>query len=315
MKVSRMNLEQIKSFISVAKTGNYSAAAKERYISQPGISNQIKTLEKELGVPLFVRNQKNTSLTEQGRKLLKYANQLVATEKDMLNSIQNTSEGYYGMVDIVAPWLTIEKLLDDFFVDAIRQTGRDVICRVYQKEDTEIPHMILSGEAEFGIANQVISQKNLAYEEAYTEEIVLITPNQDKYRDLSPDALRDLLITEGHIRYDFGNGNDFLWNDFFGKIIGTDLHNIKTVANTSRYTQQLAAVEAGLGIGFISTSCMQKEWKEGRILAYRCKGLLEKTHYVIYDKQRVENSEILLRLKDLLVQSLRESTEYPELSF
>lgn len=310
-----MNLEQIKSFISLAKTGNYSAAAKERFITQPGLSSQIRALENELGVSLVVRIQKNISLTEQGKIFLKYANQMAATEKDLLNNLENANAGYYGMIDIVAPWLTIEKLLDDFFAEAIRQTENDAICRVYQREDTDIPQMILSGEAEFGVANHVISHKSLTYEKAYTEEIVLITPNREKYRNLSPEELRTLLLTEGHIRYDFGGGNDFLWNDFFGKIIGLDLHNIKTVANTSRYTQQLAAVEAGLGIGFISTSCMQKEWKEGRILAYRCKGLLEKTHYVIYEKNRVESSEILLRTKNLLLQFLRDSTKYPELSF
>lgn len=310
-----MNLEQIKSFVSVAKTGNYSAAAKERYISQPAISNQIKALEDELEVKLFVRNQKNVTLTEQGRKFQKYANQMLATEKDMLNSLKNTEEGCYGMLDIVGPWLTVNKLMDEFFVEAIRQKGKEVICRVYQREDVDIPNMVMSGEIELGIANHVVAQKNLVYEKAYTEEIVLITPNQKKYRNLSPERLRDLLLKEGHIRYDFGSGNDFLWNDFFGKVIGRDLHNIRTVANTSHFTHQLAAVEAGLGIGFISTSCMQKEWKEGRVLAYRCKGLLEKPHYVIYDKKRVENSEVLKYIKDLLVESLRKSTEYPELSF
>ena len=310
-----MNLEQIKSFVSVAKTGNYSAAAKERYISQPAISNQIKALEEELEVKLFVRNQKNVTLTEQGRKFQKYANQMLATEKDMLNCIKNTDKEYYGMLDIVAPWLTITKLLDDFFVEAVRKRGKEAVCRVYQQEDEDIPKMVMNGDIDLGVANHVINHKNLVYEKAYTEEIVLITPNQEKYRNLLPEQLRDLLLEEGHIRYDFGTGNDFLWNDFFGKVLGRDLHNIKTVANTCQFTHQLAAVEAGMGIGFISTSCMQKEWKAGKVLAYRCKELFQKPHYVIYDKKRVENSEVLKDIKDLLVESLRKSTEYPESSF
>lgn len=310
-----MNLEQIKSFVSVAKTGNYSAAAKERFISQPAISNQIKKLEDELGVKLFICDQKTVTLTEQGRKFRKYANQMLAAEKDMLNSIKSAEDGHYGMMDIVAPWLTMDKLMDDFFIEAIREKGQDVIYRVYQREDTDIPQMVANGEVEIGIANHVINNKNLVYEKAFTEEIVLITPNQKKYRNLSPEQLRELLLKEGHIRYDFGGGNDFLWNDFFGKVIGKDLHNIKTIANTSKYTHQLAAIEPGLGIGFISTSCMQKEWKEGRILAYRCKGLLEKAHYVIYNKERVESSELIRYTKDLLIKKLGESVKYPEESF
>lgn len=310
-----MNLEQIKSFLSVANTGSYSAAAKERFLSQPAISNQMKMLEDELGVKLFLRNLKNVTLTEQGYKLKKYANQMVATEKDMINSMKGTESEHYGMMDIVGPWLTIDQLMDDFFAEAIEERGKEVIYRVYQREDVDIPQMVANGEIEIGIANYVIPNKNLVYEKGFTEEIVLITPNKEKYRHLNPEQLRELLLTEGHVRYDFGGGNDFLWNDFFGKVVGRDLHNIKTVANTSRYTHQLAAVEAGLGIGFISTSCMQKEWLEGRVLAYRCKGLLEKTHYVIYDKARAESSELIRYTKDLLVRKLNECTRYPEESF
>lgn len=310
-----MNLEQMKSFLSVANTGSYSAAAKERFLSQPAISNQMKMLEEELGVKLFLRNLKNVTLTEQGYKFKKYANQMIATEKDMLNSLKEPEAEHYGMMDIVAPWLTCTKLMDDFFAEAIKQRGKEVVYRVYQREDTDIPQMVANGEIEIGIANYMIPNKNLVYEKGFTEEIVLITPNEERYRHLNPEQLRELLLTEGHIRYDFGGGNDFLWNDFFGKVVGRDLHNIKTVANTAQYSQQLAAVEAGLGIGFISTSCMQKEWRSGRVLAYRCKGLLEKTHYVIYDKARAECSELLRHTKDLLIEKLRESTKYPEESF
>lgn len=310
-----MNLEQIKSFVSVAETGSYTASTQERYVSQPAISSQIKSLEKELGVTLFRRANNKTVLTEQGQGLLQYAYQLLSVEGDMMASAKRFNEGYPGLLGIVAPWLTISKLMDDFFVEAIKLGKGSTICRVYQKEDADIPNSVLYGEAALGVANRVVENPNLAYEEAYTEEIVLITPNEEKYRDLTPAQLRELVLTEGHIRYDFGNGNDFLTNDFFGKVIGDDLHNIKTVANTSRYNMELAAVEAGLGIGFISTSCMQREWREGRVLAYRCKGLLHKTHYVVYDKKRIQNSKVLQDMKDLLVRCLKSSTQYPELSF
>ena len=199
-----MNLEQVKSFISIANTGSYSAAAKERFLSQPAISNQMKMLEDELDVKLFVRNQKNVMLTEQGRKFQKYANQMIATEKDMMRSIKNTDAAHYGMMDIVGPWLTVNKLMDRFFAEAISEKGNEVIYRVYQRDDTDIPRMVANGEIEIGIANHVVNNKNLVYEKAFVEEIVLITPNQEKYKNLNPEQLRELLLTEGHIRYDWG---------------------------------------------------------------------------------------------------------------
>lgn len=310
-----MNFDQLKTFISVANTGSYSLAAKQRFVSQPAISNQMKTLEEELDTTLFIRNQKNLSLTEKGQMFYKYATQLTAMEKDALNSIKGTQGLHYGMLDIGAPYLTMYELLDNFFVKCIQQYGKKVTLRVLQREDTDIPQMVLNGELEIGVCNHMLEYKNLVYEKAFVEEIALITPNAEKYRNLDKKQLRALLLKEKHIRYDFGSGSDFLWNDFFGKIIGEELHNIRTGARTSQYTHQLAAVESGLGIGFISNICMQKKWREGKILAYRCKGLLEKPHYVVYEKERASSSGLIRSVKELLRQELNKSIKNPEESF
>lgn len=310
-----MNFDQLKSFVSVANTGSYSQAAKEQFISQPAISGQMKSLEEELGGTLFLKNGKKVGLSDKGREFYKYAMQMLSLEKDMLRSFQGHADTKYGRLDIAVPWLMFRELMDEFFVEAIQAKGKEVTYRILERDDIYIPHMVANGEIEIGVANHMLNNKNLVYEKAFTEEIVLVTPDQEEYRNLTPEKLKELLLTKGHIRYDFGGGPDFLWNDFFGKVIGCDLHNIKTVAYTGQYKHQLLAVEAGLGIGFVSTTCVQDWMREGRVLAYRCKGLLEKPHYVIYDKGRAENSEIIRYTKDLLLEKLRQSVEYPELSF
>lgn len=64
-----MELSQLRYFIRVADLGSVSAAAKELYVSQPTVSKQISLLEQELGVSLFVRNNRGVSLSEAGKKL------------------------------------------------------------------------------------------------------------------------------------------------------------------------------------------------------------------------------------------------------
>ncbi len=53
-----MNTTQIKYFLAVARTLNFTEAAKKLYISQPALSKQINVLEKELNMLLFIRDQK-----------------------------------------------------------------------------------------------------------------------------------------------------------------------------------------------------------------------------------------------------------------
>ena len=72
-----MTLQQIKYFLEVAKTQNFTAAAKNLFVAQSSLSYAIHELEHELGVPLFVRNMnRKVALTEYGEKYLPYAEQI-----------------------------------------------------------------------------------------------------------------------------------------------------------------------------------------------------------------------------------------------
>lgn len=67
-----MNLSQLYYFRKLAELQHYTRAAKELYISQPALSDAIKTLERELGLPLFQREGRNVCLTRYGREFNEY---------------------------------------------------------------------------------------------------------------------------------------------------------------------------------------------------------------------------------------------------
>ena len=66
-----MNRMQIKCFVALAQSQNFTKAAEQLYISQPGLSHQIVSLERELNTQLFVRNQKMVRLTPAAKLLAK----------------------------------------------------------------------------------------------------------------------------------------------------------------------------------------------------------------------------------------------------
>jgi len=68
-----IKLEQYKVFYTVANSGSFSEAAKQLYITQSAVSQQIHQLEEELGAILFVRSRKGAKLTSQGELLYTYA--------------------------------------------------------------------------------------------------------------------------------------------------------------------------------------------------------------------------------------------------
>lgn len=65
-----MELRQLRYFVAVADTLNFSRAAESLYVSQSALSKQISELEQELGVALFDRDRRSVALTSAGQLLL-----------------------------------------------------------------------------------------------------------------------------------------------------------------------------------------------------------------------------------------------------
>lgn len=91
-----MNSSQIKCFLAAAKYLNFTKAAKEVFLSQPGLSRQISTLENELGVMLFERLQNSVELSPAGELCVKYfsrwANDLDQLTDDLRRLSQNSKK-------------------------------------------------------------------------------------------------------------------------------------------------------------------------------------------------------------------------------
>lgn len=84
-----MEIRQLRYFIAVADTLNFSRAAESVYLSQSALSRQIMDLEKEVGLPLLRRSTRQVELTEAGKALQKGAKELISRWEKMLPEVRN----------------------------------------------------------------------------------------------------------------------------------------------------------------------------------------------------------------------------------
>ncbi len=90
-----MNVRFLETFLWVARLNSFRLTAEKLFTTQASISNRIAALEEELGVKLFVRDNKGVRLTPDGDKVLEYAEQIVGRAHDLRMSLGQAS-GYEG---------------------------------------------------------------------------------------------------------------------------------------------------------------------------------------------------------------------------
>ena len=95
-----MELRQLRYFIAVAERLSFSKAAQDLHVTVPPLSRQIKQLEDEFGVPLFVRDRRHVALTDAGRALLREARALVDQTAHVTDCVRLAKCGETGLVKI-----------------------------------------------------------------------------------------------------------------------------------------------------------------------------------------------------------------------
>ena len=129
-----MNLKQLEYFIDLSSSLSFTQTAKHFYISQTAITKQIQNLEKELNIPLFLRDKKNVSLTKEGTIFLKHAERIMNDVDDALQSVKAYKRGEAGMLHIGFIKNSDEKLIIQI-LEFIKQNYPRVMMnyRAYRK--------------------------------------------------------------------------------------------------------------------------------------------------------------------------------------
>jgi DNA-binding transcriptional LysR family regulator len=118
-----MNINQLKYFLAIAKTGNFYNAADDMYISASSLSKQIKALETELSAQLFRRDHAKVVLTEAGERFLRYARESLSEYNELLSDMGNLYKhkaftikigaipvlSAYGIIDKIAAFISLYK--------------------------------------------------------------------------------------------------------------------------------------------------------------------------------------------------------------
>ncbi|CAH1904700.1 DNA-binding transcriptional dual regulator CysB [Candidatus Nitrotoga sp. HW29] len=150
-----MNLQQLRYLHEIVQHElNISDAAKALYTSQPGLSKQIKTLEEELGIEIFVRNGKRlTATTEPGKAVLKIAQRMLHDVDNLKQVGQEFRSQDSGSLTIATTHTQARYALPPIVKQFIKRYPK-VKLNLHQGSPTQIAQQVLNGEADIAIATE-----------------------------------------------------------------------------------------------------------------------------------------------------------------
>jgi len=154
-----MNFQQLRSVReAVRQDFNLTAVANVLNTSQPGVSRQIRELEDELGVEIFVRAGKRlTGLTPPGKTIVPIVERLLLDAENLKRAGENYSQQDNGTLAIAATHSQARYALPTAVRD-FRATHEHVLLHMHQGTPRQVAQMLLAGEADIGIATEALAQ-------------------------------------------------------------------------------------------------------------------------------------------------------------
>lgn len=284
-----MNLKQIEAFVSVAEEGSFSKAAKSLFLTQPTVSAHISSLEKELGVRLFVRNTKEVSLSEDGQTLHGYAKQMIVLQKKIEAAFDQTRKEGSHCIHIAASSIPSQYLLPQILAAFSERYPKEQF-KIMETDSAKVVEQVVNGNVDVGFTGTVMDKKYCEYIPFYQDELVVITPNTPKFRELykSSDCLgepgKSWIWHEPMIMREEGSGTRKETVKLLKKMeISPD--SLKIVASIENQETIKRSVSKGVGISIISRLAAADEIREGKVLSFPLSAKAGKRNInVVYNK-------------------------------
>ncbi len=250
-----MKLRQLHYVQEIAKRGlSVTAAAEALFTSQPGVSKQVRLLEEELGVEIFVRNGKHIAeITPAGQRILEYTRRLLLEADNIRNIADEFRTADRGDLSVATTHTQARYALPEV-IGGFRRAWPSVALHLHQGSPIQIAKQAVEGSADFAIATEALEHfDDLVMLPCYHwNRSVLVLPDHPLaigYRD-RPEALSLEAIAEHPVvTYTFGfTGRSKLDQAFAAHSLKPDVVLTAVDADVIK-----TYVRLGLGIGIVAS--------------------------------------------------------------
>ena len=244
-----LDAHQLNVFLAAAKTLNFTAAARQLHMTQPSVSQHIKSLEQHFDIQLFSRAGRNLRLTDSGAALVPLAQEMVS----MSEYIDGQMEALHGEVHghlMVGCSTTIGKYVLPFLLAAFMRQYPNVQATCLVTPRATAVQMLCDGDVHIALSSSREFCKDVEFRLFITDPVVLITPLTHPWASRSSVSIDDLTAVQFIMREKYSGTLEVLENGLIDA--GMSLDQLNTVLTLGNSEAIALAVQEGIGVGFVS---------------------------------------------------------------
>ena len=260
---------RLKVFRVVAAHMNFSRAAEELLLTQPAVTQQIKALEEEYGVPLFDRTGGRIALSPGGKALLPFAWKLKEISDEARIAVANAAGTLAGQLAVGASQTIGQYLLPALLADFLRAHPRIVVSAI-SRNTNEILEALTGRRIDLALIEGPALRNDVHVESFMEDRMVLVVPASHEWAEQEIDtaALKGspLLMRE------FGSGSRRVVEQALADT-GVARKELTVRMELDSTEGLMSAVEAGLGVAFVSQWAARNHLELGTVKLAQVRGL------------------------------------------
>lgn len=279
-----MELNQLRAFCAVVENKSFSKAGEAVHLSQPTVSIQINSLERELGARLLDRQGREVTTTGVGALLYHHAREILQAVNEAEQAIEQLKGLMKGGLTIGASTIPGEYILPSLLADFKgKYPGIDINLVI--GDTKEIVEKVTDAEVEIGVVGTRVKSDKLVFTGFTTEKLVLIAPANCSWLQgevVTVEALKKVPF----ILRESGSGTRATVKQKLHEagVREEDLNIVMMLGSTAAVKR---AVESGVGVSLISERAIEKEIRLGLVRKIPVKDLaLDREFFIVYRRGR-----------------------------
>jgi len=265
-----VNINYLRTFLTVLETGSFSAAARMLSITQPAVSMQIQALEDYFGTKLLERRGRGLELTRAGELALRNVSHLLELIDSTRKEIDEMASEVAGPLLLGASTVPGEHLCPTLLGIFMQRYPR-VKPRLLIENTAVIVAKLERHEIDLAIVGAAPKEAEIRAEPIFQDEIVLLVPPKHRFASLEQVPLEEF-CREPLITRSAGSGSRlFVERELAQR--GINMGRLGVVLEVGTSLAALNAVEAGIGVALVSAFAAEKSVRLGVVAKKRVQGL------------------------------------------